>query len=155
MGYHSGQGAVSGAAVSFVIGRRKAMFRKLFIVAMALTVSACASEEAIRGQAILDFSAPPGALSSARLVMLNGNNITGPASRTSWWVDPGKHEIVVAAAIADVARLGSAPTNRRSAGRGQGSVTIEVEAGKRYNIAARATDATGGWEPVIWRVEDI
>ena len=132
-----------------------AILRRILILIVALAASGCASDEQLRGQAILDFSAPPGALSSARLLMLNGNNVTGPATRTSWWVDPGKHEIVVGAAIADPSRLASAPTSRRGSGRGQGAVTLEVEPGKRYNIAARATDATGGWEPVIWRVEDI
>ena len=34
-------------------------------------------------------------------------------------------------------------------------MTIEVEAGKRYKIAARVLDERGGWEPVVWKIEDV
>jgi len=111
------------------------------------------AEDGQAGKAILDFSKPPNQLYSARLVQLDGKNMNAPVTRTSFWVEPGVHEIVVAAAIDDPMQVGLSP--RRRAGEDPGKTTIEVVAGKRYKIAAMVTDEKGNWEPVIWKEEDL
>lgn len=130
------------------------MFRSILLAAIAIAFTACATEGGtIANQAVLDFARPPSQLHPARLVMLNGRNVNAPISRTSFWVDPGKHEIVIAAGIGDSMQVGTTPTRRGSTDPGR--VTIDVEAGKRYRIAARVLDQRGLWEPVVWRVDDM
>lgn len=104
------------------------------------------------GKAILDFSKPPNQLYSARLARLDGENVNAPITKTSFWVEPGVHEITVAAAITDPMQVGTISRRQKE---DQGDVTIEVEAGKRYKIAARVLDERGGWEPVVWKIEDV
>jgi hypothetical protein len=104
------------------------------------------------GKAILDFSRPPNQLYSARLAKLDGENVNAPITKTSFWVEPGVHEITVAAAITDPMQVGTISRRQKE---DQGDVTIEVEAGKRYKIAARVLDERGGWEPVVWKIEDV
>ena len=128
------------------------MLRTLVLVALALVASGGSFAEDSSGQAILDFRRPPSQLFTARLVELNGRAVNAPVSRTSFWVDPGVHEIVVAAAINDSMQVGTISRRRREQ---QGSVTIEVEAGKRYRIAAQVTNPRGEWRPVIWGIEDV
>jgi hypothetical protein len=101
-------------------------------------------------QGVLDFGRPPNQFATARLVNIDGRNIVGNASQFTHWVDPGEHVIVLAAALD-----ASVGTVNRSANRGQGETTIVVEAGKRYRLAAQATDNTGGWEPVVWQIQDL
>lgn len=125
----------------------------LACVAILLIGTSAWAEEGQAGKAVLDFSKPPSQLYSARLVRLDGNNVNAPVTRTSFWVEPGVHEIVVAAAITDPMKVGRGP--RRQSGEDPGKTTIEVKAGKRYKIAAMTTDAKGNWEPVIWKEEDL
>lgn len=121
----------------------------LSLVAMSAT-----AQETATSQAVLDFGRPPSQLYSARLVSLDGKNINAPVTKTSFWVEPGVHEIVVAAAINDPMKVG--PTPRRQAGEDNpGKTSIEVAAGKRYRIAAMTTDNKGNWEPVVWKEEDL
>jgi hypothetical protein len=101
---------------------------------------------------ILDFARPPNTLDPARLVVFDGTNVNAPVSRTSFWVAPGEHTMVIAAAISGQDTVGVRP--RRNRGPGSQEVTIVVEEGKRYRIAARLLDRQGNWEPVIWRIED-
>ncbi len=122
------------------------------LVLSLLAASAWAQEDT-SAKAVLDFGKPPSQLYSARLVLLDGQNLNAPITRTSFWVDPGVHEIVVAAALTDPMKVGSTP--RRNAGEDPGRTTIEVVAGKRYRIAAMATDNKGNWEPVVWKEEDL
>lgn len=126
------------------------------MVSMAVLVillgGCAAAGQSAAGRAVLDFSRPPNQFFPARLVVLNGTNVNAPMSRSSFWVDPGVHEIVIAAAIDD-RTLVSRPANR-SAGTDPGRTTIEVEAGKRYNIGAQLINDSGDWEPVIWRITD-
>lgn len=129
------------------------MLRKLILLISVVTLAACASARPDSNQAILDFSRPPSNLHPARLIRLNGQNVNAPITRTSFWVDPGTHEIVVAAGINDPMQVGRNPAGRT--GPDPGLVTIEVEAGKRYRIATRVIDQRGAWEPVIWSVDDI
>ncbi len=129
------------------------MLRKLILLISVVMMTACASGRPDSNQAILDFSRPPTNLHPARLVRLNGQNVNAPITRTSFWVDPGTHEIVVAAGINDPMQVGRNPAGRT--GPDPGLVTIEVEAGKRYRIATRVLDQRGSWEPVIWSVDDI
>lgn len=129
------------------------MIRRLILLLAAVTLTACASARPGQDQAVLDFSRPPSNFHPARLVRLNGQNINAPITRTSFWVDPGSHEVVVAAGINDPMQVGRNPAGRT--GPDPGLVTIEVEAGKRYRIATQVIDARGAWEPVIWRVDDL
>ena len=120
----------------------------MFCVLLPLSASA----EDTTGKAILDFSRPPNQLYSARLVRLDGQNVNAPVTKTSFWVEPGVHEITIAAAITDPMQVGTISRRQKQ---DQGDTTIEVEAGKRYKIAAQVLDQRGGWEPVVWKVEDV
>jgi len=123
------------------------------VAVLVILLGGCAAAgQGTANQAILDFSRPPNQFYPARLVVLNGQNVNAPISRSSFWVDPGVHEIVISAAINQRAGV-SAPTNR-SAGTDPGRTTIEVEAGKRYNIGAQVINERGDWEPVIWRITE-
>ena len=122
-------------------------------LALVLVAGLAGAEDNPASEAILDFGKPPSQLYPARLVELDGRNLSAPVTKTSFWVEPGVHEIVVVAGINDPMKVGSA--TRRSAGDNPGKTTIEVEAGKRYRIAAMTTDSKGNWEPVIWKVEDL
>jgi hypothetical protein len=100
---------------------------------------------------ILDFAGHPNTLESARLVVFDGTNVNAPITRTSFWVAPGEHTMVIAAAIAGADMVGFTPRRNRSDGSQE--VTIQVEEGKRYRIAARLLDRQGNWEPVVWKIE--
>lgn len=132
---------------------------KFFALMMATLLFAAPgwAGDGTEGKAILDFAEVPAKLSPARLAALDGKNTLDPASRTSFWVEPGVHEIVVTAMIDDPSRLPGTIVNRHVGGPDEdpGKTTIEVEAGKRYRIAAQALDDRGKWEPVVWKVEDI
>ena len=131
------------------------MFTNRFLaITMLCLISLTAwAEDDPAGKAVLDFGKPPSQLYSARLGRLDGENVNAPVTRTSFWVEPGVHEIVIAAAINDPMQVGRTP--RRRAGEDPGKTTIEVAAGKRYKIAAMVTDEKGNWEPVIWKEEDL
>ena len=102
---------------------------------------------------ILDFARPPNTLDTARLVVFDGTNVSASVTRTSFWVAPGEHTMVIAASISARDSVGFTPRRNRS--QGSQEVTIVVEEGKRYRIAARMLDRRGNWEPVIWRVDDL
>ncbi len=102
---------------------------------------------------ILDFARPPGELVPARLIVIDGTNVSGRADRTSFWVSPGVHEIVVSAAISMEDSIGLRPNRSKESGESSKDVTIEVEEGMRYKIAGRMLDKKGNWEPVIWKEE--
>jgi hypothetical protein len=127
--------------------------KKLFLMVIAATLlSACASRPDPTTQGMLDFGSPPNQFSVARLVAIDGNNIASAQTRFTHWVDPGEHELLISAALDTTTNV---RTVNRPANRGQGRTTIVVEAGKRYRIAAQATNRTGGWEPVVWAIEDL
>lgn len=123
------------------------------LAAIGLLAGCSTAGDRLSGQAVLDFSRPPPQFFPARLVMLDGNNLNAPVSRSSFWVEPGVHEIVIAAAIDTQTRVTAGPT-RRNQNTDPGRTTIEVEAGKRYNIGAQVINERGDWEPVIWRIGD-
>lgn len=127
---------------------------KTLLTTIILAVIACTSAfaEDTDGKAILDFSKPPNQLYSARLVRLDGENVNAPITKTSFWVEPGVHSITVAAAITDPMQVGTISRRQKE---DQGDTTIEVEAGKRYKIAAQVQDQRGSWEPVVWKIEDV
>ncbi|UCC15031.1 MAG: hypothetical protein JSW21_03515 [Gammaproteobacteria bacterium] len=104
-------------------------------------------------QAILDFSRPRSRLYGARLISLDGRNINAPSTKTSFWIDPAPHEIVIAAGISAPMQAGRAPAGR--IGEDPGKVKIETESGTRYKIATRIIDQRGAWNPMIWKVEDL
>lgn len=121
---------------------------------LSLVAISASAQEGTTTQAVLDFGKPPSQLYSARLVSLDGKNINAPVTKTSFWVEPGVHEIVVAAALNDPMKVGTTP-RRQAGGDNPGQTTIEVVAGKRYRIAAMTTDNKGNWEPVVWKEEDL
>ncbi len=132
----------------------RAPFKPLLLTALALFCIACASTGGgTPDYAVLDFSRPPNNLYGSRLVVLDGKNVNAPITKTSFRVDAGVHEIVVAAAITDPMQVGRNPAGR--SGSDPGRTTIETQAGKRYRIAARVLDERGGWEPVVWKIEDL
>ena len=120
----------------------------LFVAALAASGSAWAEE----GKGILDFSSAPRELAPARLVEIDGKPVNAPISKTSFWLEPGDHTITMTAAIDDSMGVGTINIERKT---DPGTVTITVEAGKRYHIAAQVKDREGNWEPVIWKEEDI
>lgn len=132
------------------------MKRVVLLVCALLLAGTSWAGEGTEGKAILDFSEVPAKMSPARLAVLDGKNLSGPASKSSFWVEPGVHEIVVTAAIENTMELPGAIVNRHvGSGDDPGKTSIEVEAGKRYRIAAEALDNKGNWQPVVWKVEDI
>ena len=131
--------------------------RRILIVALSLlaagVVLANPFVSARDPHGILDFARPPNQLNPARLVVFNGTNVSANASRTSFWVAPGEHTMVIAASISGQDSVGFTPRRNRSSGSQE--VTIEIEEGKRYRIAARLLDRQGNWEPVVWRIDDL
>ena len=132
--------------------------KRLMTLLAALTLAGTAfAEEGTEGKGILDFANPPAPLAQARLVGLDGKNIDGQPGRTSWWVEPGDHEIVVVALISDP--MGDINPLTSSLHKGKesdpGKTTITVEAGKRYKIAAEVKDHKGNWDPVLYEVKDV
>ena len=127
--------------------------RRLIVLVAALAAWGLVwAEGGTEGKGILDFSVPPNQLYPARLVGLDGKNINAPVTKSSFWVEPGDHEITVTAMIDDPMRVGTLNVRRKT---DPGKVVITVEAGKRYKIAAQVTDEKGNWEPVIWKEEDV
>ena len=131
------------------------MLKKLLVGAcMALLVACSSSSPLVHSNSephgILDFRNPPRPqFAPARLIVLDGQNIS--AARPTYRVRPGEHEIVIVAAISDATGMSGSARNQ-----GQGNVTIMVEQGKRYKIAAQSTGARGDqWKPVIWAEEDM
>ena len=125
--------------------------RKSILVIAALAASGLAwAEGGTEGKAILDFSEAPRELAPARLVEMDGKPVNAPITKTSFWVEPGDHTIT--AAIDDSMGVGTINIERKT---DPGTVTITVEAGKRYHIAAQVKDREGNWEPVIWKEEDV
>ena len=131
--------------------------RRILIVALSLlaagVVLANPFVSARDPHGILDFARPPNQLNPARLVVFNGTNVSANLNRTSFWVAPGEATIVIAASISGQDSVGFTPRRNRSSGSQE--VTIVIEEGKRYRIAARLLDRQGNWEPVVWRIDDI
>lgn len=124
--------------------------RKVILTVAALVASGFAWAE--EGKGILDFSSAPRELAPARLVEIDGKPVNAPISKTSFWLEPGDHRITMTAAIDDSMGVGTINIERKT---DPGTVTITVEAGKRYHIAAQVKDHKGNWEPVIWKEEDV
>lgn len=128
----------------------------LSFLMIVLLAGPLAAEEGTEGKGILDFATPPMPLAPTRLVGLDGKNIDGQGMRTSWWVEPGDHEITVVAIIDNpMGDMDPLAENLHVGGTDPGKTTITVEAGKRYKIAAQVKDNKGDWEPVLYKVEDI
>ena len=102
---------------------------------------------------ILDFSRSPNELEPARLIVVDGTNVNASVTRTSFWVSPGVHEIVVSAAISMEDSVGTITNRSKESGDSSKDVTIEVKEGMRYKIAGRLLDRKGNWEPVVWKEE--
>jgi hypothetical protein len=104
--------------------------------------------------AILDFRRPPVSLTPARLAEIDGTNVNAPLTKSSFWVSPGEHEIVV------IGGIDGSTTVSKPGGSGPkpnpGRVTISVDEGKRYFIGIQMiSNRSDQWEPVIYKVEDI
>ncbi|MGB5249520.1 MAG: hypothetical protein WBO47_07850 [Gammaproteobacteria bacterium] len=129
--------------------------RRVVMMLGALLLASTAVGDDLQNKAILDFAQVPAKLAPARLAVLDGHNITAPPSQTSFWVDPGEHEIVVTAIIEDSMELMGGIVNEHvGPGDDPGKTSITVEAGKRYRIAAEVLNNMGKWQPVVWKVED-
>jgi hypothetical protein len=127
--------------------------KRLIILLAALTaVSGAWAEGDAEGKGILDFATPPNELYPARLVGIDGKNVDEGAMRSSYWVEPGTHSITVTALIDNSMQVGTIDIQQKT---DPGTVTITVEADKRYMIAAQATDNKGNWQPVIWKEEAV
>ncbi len=133
------------------------MTRLMTLAAACLLAASAWAGEGTEGKAILDFADPPMQLAPVRLVGLDGKNIDGQPGRTSWWVEPGDHEITVVAIISDPMGDINPLTSSLHEGKESdpGKTTITVEAGKRYKIAAQVKDHKGDWDPVLYKVEDV
>ena len=119
------------------------------VLLLAANVAAWGEDRS--NQCVIDFGEVPAKLYPARLAELDGdNNMAG--SKIAFWLDPGDHEIVVTAMIDNSMDVGTIDIDRHT---DPGKVTIGCEAGKRYRIAAQATDNRGSWQPVVWQEEDI
>ena len=131
--------------------------RRILIVALSLlaagVVLANPFVSARDPHGILDFARPPNQLNPARLVVFNGTNVSANLNRTSFWVAPGEATMVIAASISGQDSVGFTPRRNRSSGSQE--VTIVIEEGKRYRIAARLLDRQGNWEPLVWRIDDL
>ncbi len=134
--------------------------RWILVAALVAVVTGCSAKPSnpfvrpSEPHAILDFRRPPVSFTPARLAEINGTNVNAPITRTSFWVAPGEHEIVV------IGGIDGSTTVSRPGGSGPrtnpGRVTIAVEEGRRYFIAIQMTaNRSDQWEPVIYRVEDI
>lgn len=117
---------------------------------LAAGLAGCATAPSEQ-QAVLDFSVPPAHLYPARLVSVDGEVVTESATRTSYWIEPGSHVIEVTAVIDEPTKVGVLPSPNVE---DQGEATIDVEAGKRYKIAAERVGQRGEWRPVVYRIED-
>ena len=131
------------------------MLKKLLVSACIAMLLACTSSSPLvhsnsEPHGILDFRNPPRPqFSPARLIVLDGQNIN--QARPTYRVRPGEHEIVIVASINTATGISGSARNQ-----GQGKVTITVEQGRRYRIAAEATGARADqWRPVIWAEEDM
>ena len=90
----------------------------------------------------------------ARLAEIDGTNVNAPITKSSFWVSPGEHELVVIGGI-DGSTTVSKPGGS-GPGPNPGRVTISVEEGKRYFIGIQMiSNRSDQWEPVIYKVEDI
>jgi hypothetical protein len=131
------------------------MRKAIVILGALLFATAAWAGEGLESKGILDFAEVPAELVPARLAVLDGNNITAPPTETSFWVEPGVHEIVVTAIIEDPMELMGGIVNEHvGPGDDPGKTSITVEAGKRYRIAAEVLNNMGKWQPVVWKVED-
>lgn len=127
--------------------------RSIVPMMVVLGLAACAAPGDTASQGVLDVRKPPVSLTPVRLVELDGKNLVGQPAKTSYWIDAGEHEIVLAAAIdagEGISSVGGGPHQN------PGRTTIEIEAGKRYYIAAERTGSrTDEWQPVIYKVDDL
>ena len=131
------------------------MRRVLMLMGALLFATTAWAGEGLEGKGILDFAEVPAKLVPARPAVLDGKNITAPPTETSFWVEPGVHEIVVTAVIEDSMQLMGGIVNEHvGPGDDPGKTSITVEAGKRYRIAAEVLNNMGKWQPVVWQVED-
>ncbi|MEX0900782.1 MAG: hypothetical protein WD081_08865 [Gammaproteobacteria bacterium] len=91
-----------------------------------------------------------------QVIMIDGVNL--PAGRQSYALAPGSHTLRVVGLLKD-AHLRSPPMDpayARRSNRQPYTLTIDVEEGMRYVIAAQFNGPTASdWEPVILRTEPI
>lgn len=100
-------------------------------------------------------------LAAVRIIAIDGRNLTQP--RSVLWLEPGRYELRVQAVPQRGqrrSRPGEFQRSRRTdaeARREALSITLEVEAGKTYQIRARYNRAdTEGvpYSTVLWRIEE-
>ena len=100
-------------------------FRPLLLATLVWFCVACAATGGgSTDYAVLDFSRPPNNLYGSRLVVLDGKNVNAPITKFSFRVDPGVHEIVIAAAITDPMQVGRNPAGRGASDPGRTEPTL-------------------------------
>jgi hypothetical protein len=90
----------------------------------------------------------------ARIVKVDGQAAFG--DRTSYWIRPGKHVLRVSADFESMRKseVTSLPQRTAQPRNLVKSLTVNVEAGKRYYIGARYKGPTVlDWEPIVVNVE--
>lgn len=77
------------------------------------------------------------------------------AARQDYALSPGRHTLRVVAVIDENTALPGMPDPRRT-GYPARDIVLDVEAGKRYTLAARWNGPSGlDWTPIVLRVEDV
>ncbi len=105
---------------------------------------------------VIDFRAPAKqGFAEMRPVKIGGYDVKFTQGRFSWQLKPGVHDLQCAALLSSGNNLGLMPSRGSRTHKSSGDVTIEIESGKRYFLAAELTDNKGGWKPVIWKEEDM
>lgn len=91
-------------------------------------------------------------LYGTRLLEIDGH-LPGPATQNTFRVEPGQHELLIAEDI-DARDLPTTFTRRRSDW-GRKTLTLTVEPGMTYLLAARLDDTRAAnkeyWQPVAWK----
>ncbi len=102
---------------------------------------------------ILDFRTPSNLdYAAARPVEIDDRKLQFQQGKFSYWVRPGTRRIRLAA-LFNTGTGHSGARATRGASKSHGELTLEVEAGRRYFIAALATSTRGDWKAVVYREE--
>jgi hypothetical protein len=128
------------------------------IGAALLTISGCASSPTVshsEPHGIVAMAIPQDSQNNYRVQVREIDGQLTVNVRNAYWLAPGRHTLRLSAILPD-----SRPMLRdfrdTDADRERYVLTIDVEEGKRYSIAAHRTGQRASeWEPVILEVTDI
>lgn len=128
-------------------------------VLVAMTLAGCANTPTVSP------SEPHGIVSmqtytSGRIhplvvVEIDGVNMLNRSTTATFWLAPGTHTLRVLALIREPTHLPSIPDPDHT-GYPEHDLTLEIEEGKHYRIAAKETGPSAiDWEPVLVSVRDL